>query len=368
MKNHFLIIAVSVLSLTSCKKEQQGQQMAAVNPFPVVKVANKSVKSFQEYPARIEGVINNSVRAKIQGYINELYVDEGQYVKKGQKLFKLETDVLTESANASKASLEAAKVEVNRLKPLVEKGIVSPVQLETAMANLNQAQAAYDNVIANINYSVIRSPVDGIVGKLHLREGSLVGPSDQTPLTVVSDTRQVYAYFSMSEAEYLSFLQQYKGDNIKERLENLPLVELVLANGNLYAEKGKIEAVTGQINPLTGTIQFRATFNNENGLLANGSSGTVLVPVEYDNVLVIPQASTFEQQGVSYVYKVKQDTAISSIIKVKTNTQNLTIVEEGLNENDEIVAIGINKLRSGMPIKPQMINLDSLIQSIKPVF
>lgn len=363
-----IVILVTALTLFGCKKEQQRQQTSRVQPFPVVKVTHKTVTSHQEYPAKIEGIINNSVRAKIQGYIKEVYVDEGQPVKKGQLLFKLETDVLSQSAAATKASVEVAQVEVNKLKPLVEKGIISPVQLETAKANLMQAKASYNNVMASINYSVIKSPVDGIVGQLPFREGSLVGPSDSEPLTVVSDTRQIYAYFSMSESDYLDFLQQTKGESLKEKLSNIPSVELVLTNGHKYPEKGKIEAATAQIDPQSGTIQFRATFDNKNGLLANGSSGNILVPKVFDNVLVIPQQSTYEQQGVTYVYKVSQDTAVSTIIKVKANTDNLTIVEEGLKDNDEIVALGIGKLRSGTPIVPQPISLDSLIQSIKPIF
>ena len=169
MKNYILLLAISALTLTSCKKEQPQAAQTQAQPFPVVKVAHKSVTSYQEYPAKIEGIINNSVRAKIQGYIKEVYVDEGQAVKKGQLLFRLETDALNQSASASKASIEVAQVEVNKLKPLVEKGIISPVQLETAKANLMQAKASYNNVMANINYSVIKSPVDGIVGTLRLR-------------------------------------------------------------------------------------------------------------------------------------------------------------------------------------------------------
>ena len=172
----------------------------------------------------------------------------------------------------------------------------------------------------------------------------------------------------MNESEYLDFLQQTKGESLKEKLGNTPMVDLVLANGKKYSEKGKIEAATGQIDSQSGTIQFRATFDNKNGLIANGSSGNILVPKVYDNVLVVPQQSTFEQQGITYVYKVKQDTAVSTVIKVKTNADNFTIIEEGLNENDEIVALGIGKLRSGTPITPQPISLDSLVQSIKPVF
>src|SRR5690606_32497816 len=135
-------------------------------------------------------------------------------------------------------------------------------QLEQARAAYQQAQANYSGVQANIDFGVVRSPISGVVGAINFREGSLVGPADQTPITTVSETGEVYAYFSMNEREYFDFLANTEGKNISEKLKNIPEVELVLANGQVYSEKGKIKTVTGQINPQTGTIQFRATFAN----------------------------------------------------------------------------------------------------------
>lgn len=323
-------------------------------------------------------------------------MDEGQFVRKGQALFKLETNTQAQDTSAAKsgvaaaqssvaaaqASVDAAQIEVNKLKPLVEQNIISSVQLETAKANLlsaqsqlsqaranyQQSQANYKSSAANLDYGTVRAPVSGVVGSLPLREGSLVGPSDQTALTVISDVSELFAYFSMNEKEYLDFLENSEGKTMKEKIEKLPAVKLKLANGSIYEEEGKIEAITGQVDPETGTIQFRVHFPNENGLLTNGNSGNIMIPQVYSDVLVVPDASTFEQQGITYVYKVVQDTAVSSIIGVTAKVNNLTIVSEGLKEGDQIVAKGVGNLRTGTAIQPQAVDFDSIVETVKPVF
>ena len=409
MKNSLIILSASVLSLVACKKEDQGKKDGP-KPVPVIEVQTRNVEGFQAYPASIQGIVNNDVRAKIQGYITQVLVDEGQYVTKGQPLFRLETNVLNESADAaragigaaqsnvsaadanvkaSQAAVNAAKVEVNKLRPLVEKNIISSVQLQTAQANLaraqaqlqqaiaakqqavasvSQASANYKGVQANIDFSVIRSPVSGVVGKLPLRVGSLIGPNDPTPLTTISDTRQIYAYFSMNEKEYLNFLKDSYGATVPEKLKNMPAVELVLANGSVYNEKGKVEAVTGQIDPSTGSIQFRVGFSNPQKLLSNGNSGTIRIPKYYSNALVVPEASTYEQQGLVYVLKVDKDTAKSVPITVEDRVSNMVVIKDGARKGEKIVAEGVTTIKSGTAVKPQPGNFDKIITDIKPVF
>ncbi|WP_292010566.1 efflux RND transporter periplasmic adaptor subunit [Chryseobacterium sp.] len=394
MKNKLIIFSVAAFSLTACKKEAANQ--GGAKPYPVVSVEVKNIVGYQTFPANIQGIVNNDVRAKIQGYITQVLVDEGQYVTKGQPLFRLETNTLNENAAAAKAgigaakssvaaaqaSVNAAQVEVNKLKPLVDKKIISNVQLQTAQANLasaqaqlqqaiasqHQAAANYKEVEANIDYSIIRAPISGVVGKLPLKVGSLVGPTDQTALTTISDTSQVYAYFSMNEKEYFDFLEKTVGATMPEKIKNLPMVELQLANGSLYPEKGRIEAITGQIDPTTGTIQFRVGFNNAQKLLSNGNSGTIRFPKSYDNVMVVPESATYEQQGIVYVYKVEKDTAKNVVVSVIDRIDNMALLKSGVNKGETIVAAGIGGLKSGTPVKPQPVKLDSLVQSIKPKF
>lgn len=409
MKNKIILLSFSVLSVLSCK---QGDQQPPQGPKVVTTVAveNRNVTGYSTFPASIEGRVNNEVRAKMQGYVTQVLVDEGQYVTKGQPLFRLETNSLNQSANAAQAgvgaarsnvaaseasvkaaqsAVNAAQVEVNKLKPLVEKNIISNVQLQTAQANLAraqaqvaqavagkqqasagvaQAQANFQGVQANIDYSVIRAPISGVVGKINFRTGSLVGPGDAMPISSVSDTSELYAYFSMNEKEYLDFLKNSVGASLPEKLKNIPPVELLLANGDVYKEKGYVKAVTGQIDSSTGSIQFRVVFPNPDKLLSNGNSGTIRIPIAYDNVLVIPESATIEQQGLVYVYKVKQDTATSAVIKVIDRVNNMVIIKEGAEKGEVVVAEGVGTLKSGTPVKSEPKKFDDLINAIKPIF
>src|SRR5690606_18432814 len=231
--------------------------------------------------------------------------DEGQKVRKGQVLFKLETQSLSQDAEAAKANINAAQVEVDKLIPLVEKNIISSVQLETAKAKLAQAKSGYSSIAANIGHATIKRPIGGYVGSSPFREGALVSPSDPQPLTTVSTTEDVYVFFALNEKDYLNFLKTTKGTTRDEKVKNFPEVELELATGTIYDQKGKIETVTGQINKTTGTVTFRAKFPNPNGLLANGSSGAIRIPKTYENTLVVPESATYEQQGIVYAYKVQ---------------------------------------------------------------
>lgn len=409
MKNRIIIYTLLSFTALSCKKKEE-QKQEGPKEVPVIAAEIRNVTGYTTFPTSIQGRVNNDVRAKIQGYVTQVLVDEGQYVTKGQPLFRLETNTLNQSADAARAGIGAARsgveaaranvsaaqaavqsaqVEVNKLVPLVQKNIISNVQLETARANLSRAQAQlsqaraaqqqasasvsqatanYQGVQANIDYSVIRAPISGVIGKLPLRVGSLVGPSDQIPLTTVSDTSGIFAYFSMNEKEYLDFLENSYGATVPEKLRNMPMVELELANGSLYPEKGKIEAVTGQIDASTGTIQFRVSFPNSSKLLSNGNSGTIRVPKLYEQALVVPESATFEQQGLVYVFAVEKDTAKNKIIEVTDRVNNLVVIKEGLKKGDKIVAQGVATLKPGTAVKQKPADFDEIVNAIKPIF
>lgn len=380
-KFNFLAIALTGLFVVSCGKKE-APQMAPPATLDVVDASIKDVVGYSEFPASIEGKINNDVRAKIQGYIQQVFVHEGQIVTKGQPLFKIETNVLTESANAAKsgiasaqASVNVAQVEVNKLIPLVEKNIIGSVQLETAKANLEsaksmlaQARANYNSLNANIDFSVVRSPVNGIVGDLPFKNGSLVGPADPQALTKVSDVSEVFAYFSMNEKEYFTFLNNAEGNSLAEKLKSLPAVELVLADGSIYSEKGRIETVTGQVSQATGTVQFRVAFKNPQRLLSNGNSGSIRLPKYYKQVLVVPEIATYEQQGTINLYTVKNDTAYNKVIQITDRVDNMVIVKDGIKAGETVVVSGVINLRNQSPIKPKKVNFDEVVKSIEKVF
>lgn len=395
MKYYFkLFVLLFVISFTACKgKKNQAGAMNMVPQMPVVEVSQRDVESFYIFPADIEGKNNNAVRAKITGYIKKVLVDEGAIVKKGQLLFQLETNILNENASAAKANIaaananikaaeaqvQAAQVEVDRLVPLVTKNIISNVQLETAKAKLAQAQgqlaqtkaasqssiANYKGVAANINFSNITSPINGVVGKINFREGSLVSPQDQLPMTTVSQIGDIYAYFTLNEKQFIYFFQHVEGKDIEDKIKQIREVSLQLADNSIYPIKGKIETSTGQIDPNTGTIQFRASFKN-NGILSNGSTARVMIPRKYENVLVIPESATYEQQGFVYAYKVQGDSVVNTIVNVVDRVNNLAIIDNGLVKGDKIIAAGVGNMKNGMKVKPNIVNIDS-ITNIKVV-
>lgn len=366
-----LVFSLGIITLfMSCgDKEQAPQGPQGPTPFQVTTIPQKTVTGYTTYPTSIEGVNNSEVRAKISGYITDVLVDEGQKVKRGQTLFKLETQSLTQDAAAANANVNATQVEVDKLKPLVEKNIISQVQLETAKAKLQQAQSSYNSIGANIDYGNIKSPVDGYVGSIRLRKGTLISPTSQEPLTTVSDISEVYAYFSMNEREYLDFIQNTEGKNIQDKIKNMPKVTLILANGTPYDKEGTVETINSQVNSNTGSISFRAVFNNDERLLTNGNSGKIRVPKTYTDAVVVPKESTYEQQGSIYVYKLgEDDMAVSTRINVLADVENIYVVSDGVKEGDKIVAKGVSKLRGDSKIKPMEVPFDSIAKPIDKVF
>jgi membrane fusion protein, multidrug efflux system len=356
MKNRLLLSAIAALSiLSSCgNKEQQAAPQQGPAPFPVQTVSREDATVFEEYTANLEGRQNVEIRPKVNGFIQKIYVDEGQEVRKGQLLFKLETQTLNQDAAAAKAAVTAAQVEVDRLKPLVDRKIISNVQLETAKANLAQAKAAYGSVAANISYGTITSPVDGVIGALPFKEGALVSSTMADPLTTVSDTRVVRAYFSMNEKQMLDFTRTFPGATLEAKLKNTPPVSLVLVDGSEFDQKGKLDAVQGLVNATTGTTQFRAEFNNPQAVLRSGSNGIVRIPVVHKNVVVVPQNAVFDVQGKQMVYVVNKDNTVKSkVLTIATTSGTNFIVSEGLEAGETIVAEGASKLKDGDAIVPQ---------------
>ncbi len=370
-KMKILLLLFPMLILTSCGEDNATKDNVSteLTPFQVVAIPAKNITAFTTYPASIEGVINSEVRAKISGYITDVLVDEGQQVKKGEVLFKLETASLSQDAAAARANVNAAQVEVDKLKPLVEKNIISNVQLETAKAKLQQAQSSYNGINANINYGVIKSPVDGFVGSIRFRRGALVSPTNQQPLTTVADISAVYAYFAMNEKDYLDFIQDTPGVTKSEKIKNLPKVNLILANGRIYEEEGIVETINSQVDLATGAITFRAKFNNPARILSNGNSAKIQIPKLFKDVIVVPKESTYERQGNTYVYKVAKDSmAVTTALTVIAEVDNLYLVERGLNVGDHIVATGVNKIRGETKIAPKPVSFDSIAKPIQKVF
>ena len=349
-----IFVSATILLLMSCGGKNQ--QQAAAPQTPSLKAGTlkrQDITLYNSYSTNIQGVQNVEIWPKVSGFVQKIYVDEGQQVKKGQLLFKLETQTLSQDAEAAKAAVNVAQVEVNKLIPLVEKNIISEVQLETAKAKLEQAKSTYSSITANIGYSNIVSPVNGYIGEIPYKVGALVSSTMGKPLTKVSDISGIRAYFSMTEKELLEMKTKMTDDGSTVSAENTPEVELVMINGETYPQKGKIAMVNNIINPTTGSVTLRADFDNPNRLLSSGSTGTIKVPATYKGVFVIPQFATVDLQGTKMVYVLNDDNTVKTIpLNIVAQTDKEFIVEKGLEEGSTIVTEGVSKLKDGQTINP----------------
>ncbi len=314
--------------LYSCTPSSGNPGMAggAAPALPVLTVGSVDATTYREFPALLEGKVNVEIRPQVAGYLDAVYVDEGAFVKAGQALFRINDQTYREQQANANAALEAAEanlvkaqLEVDRLAPLVKTNVVSEIQLKTAesglqaaKANVAQAKASAGNARINVGYTVVKAPVSGYIGHLNHRIGSLVGRGEDLPLTVLSEIQDIYAYFSMSETDFLEFKKQFAGNTLEDKIRSVPPVELLLADDSRYEEKGKIETVEGQFDRTTGAISFRATYPNRAGLLRSGNTGRVLVPRNHKNALVIPQDATFELQDKVLVFVVADSNKVVS--------------------------------------------------------
>lgn len=367
--------------MVSCggKDQQAGAAANTVKDYPVITISPHNTTLNIDYPATIEGQQNIEIRPKIDGYIERIFVDEGATVKKGQRLFQInapqyEQEVRTAQANIkiAQANVNAAEMEVNKVRPLVEKDIISSYELESAQftlqsnqAALAQAQATLVNARTNLSYTMVTSPVNGVIGTLPYKIGSLVSSTTTLPLTTVSNISNIYAYFSINEKQALAFEAVAKGATNEERAKYIPPVTLVMANGNEFPEKGRIETASGMINIETGSVRIRATFPNPKSIVRSGSSGIVRIPVTIDTAILVPQKSTYEIQGKKFVYLVSDSATVKSVeINIRPdNSGQFFVVEEGLKAGDKIVLEGVAGLRENMAIKPRQVNTDSVFKA-----
>ena len=356
----------------------EGMPQLPVPTLPVVVVDTMSATTHKEYSASLEGSKDIEIRPQVDGYIEKIYVDEGASVKKGQSLFLINDRPFREQLNNARASLAVAKanltnaqINVSKLTPLVKNGVISDVQLKTAQASYDaaaasvfQAQALVQQAQINLGYTLIKAPADGYIGRIPFKTGSLVGLSTAEPLTVLSDINEVYAYFSLSENDFIQFEKEFPGKTIEEKLKAMPAVELVLADNTVYPKKGKVQTVSGQFNNNMGAISFRASFQNTEGMLRSGNTGTIRIPRSVSNAVVVPQEATFELQDRVFAFVVKDSNKVaSSPLALTGKSGNYYLVEDGVKPGDKIVYSGIDRLQDGAVIRPHLLSIDSLLKA-----
>lgn len=376
----FTVLILFSLAACNQKKEGTAARDEQVLDYKTLTLFTQNATLENKYPATIEGRQNIEIRPKVDGFIEAIYVDEGTFVKKGQALFKINAPQYEQEVRTSKAAIEiaeanvlSAQMDVDKIRPLVEKDIISKYELESAefnlqsrIAQLAQAKATLANASVNLGYTTITSPVDGVVGTLPYKIGSLVNSGTPMPLTIVSDISSVFAYFSLNEKQLLEFSKK-SGRSLQTELSSLPPVSLILANGILYSQKGKVDATSGAINTATGSIRIRATYPNPNNVIRSGSSGVVVIPLTIESAIVIPQKITYEIQGKKFVYVVDEDNTVASrAISVMDNHDgHFYVVTDGLSEGEQVVLEGLATLRDGATIKPVLVsNTDSLYQDL----
>lgn len=373
------IIVAAAVYMSGCSQAQGNQAAMPPQSLPVLPINNTVATTYLEYSATVEGKTNVEIRPQVSGYLDKIYVEEGAYVTAGQPLFKINDKPYGEQVNnaqanvaAAKANVEKASIEVNRLTPLVENKVISDVQLKAAQAaydaakaQLAQAQAANSNAGINLGYTLLKAPVNGFIGRIPFKTGALVGKGEAQPLTVVSDIKEVYAYFGMSENDFLNFTNQVAGKTISEKIKNLPPVELQLADKSIYGAKGKIELMEGQFDKNIGAITFRATFPNPDGLLRTGNTGKVRIPQLNSGLLPVPQTSTFEIQDRVFVYAVgDSNKVISKPIHIVRKTTDYYLVDKGVQSGEKIVFAGMDRLQDGAVINPQVLSADSILKAM----
>lgn len=358
-------IFAACVTLFACGNKQQGgfnqvKELAVISLQP----SNSELRS--SYPATIKGKQDIEIRPKVAGFITKLGVEEGSVVKKGQTLFIIDPVQYEAAAKVARAnekvartSMQTSQLTYDNKKELRRKNIISEFELQVAendlatkSALLAQAEAQLVNANNDLSYTNVVSPSNGIAGTIPYRVGSLVNSSTPEPLTVISNIDQMYVYFSMTEKALLAMVRQ--GGTIQAILSKMPEVELLLADGTAYPEKGKIETISGVIDQSTGSVSVRATFPNDKNILRTGGTGSVILPYIQEGTLVIPQKATFEIQDKKFVYLVTDSSTVKS---TEIGIFNLDdgqgyVVTSGLKPGDKIVIEGIASLRDGMPIKP----------------
>lgn len=367
--NRIVLLFSIVVGFAACTSTEENKSEAG--KFPITSPLRVDTTYTSEYITEIQSVQNVEVRAKIKGYIEHIYVDEGKPVKAGQTLFSISNKEFNQELLKAKAMLKSAiseaktaEFELQSVKTLADKKIVSKTELQKAQANLDAANAKIEEAQANeasaninLSFTEIKAPFDGIINRIPFKTGSLI--DEGTMLTSISNNKEVYAYFNVSEKEYLGYTSQ------KENGER-GNITLLLANGEPHKYKGSIETIEGEFDRNTGNIAFRAKFPNPDLLLKHGSSGKVQLTNELNNALIIPQKATFEIQDKFYVFVVDANNAVKARnILIKQRLPHLYVIASGLSANDKIIYEGIQNVKEGDEILTDFIPMQQVISQLK---
>jgi len=356
-----IALLVPALALLAACGGNQPMQQPPVTEVDFMEVGPGTAQVEKRYPGAVEGAVNVDIKAQVSGYLDQIYVKEGDYVQKGQQLFRIKGDVFNEQVNNSKAAYQAAlaaeqtaKIELEKIRPLVEGKVYTELQLQTAEASyaaakaqVAQARAALGSSQINAAFSLITAPVSGYIGRIPNRIGNLVTPADAVPLTTLSDINTVYVYFSLSEADFIAFVKDRKVD------KGMNTVELIMADGAVYDHKGQLEIASGNIDRSTGSIPLKAVFPNPDKLLRSGGSGKIVLRKTIENAIAIPMASVKDIQDKYFVYTLGDSNKVAmKPIEIEGHSGNNYLVKSGLKPGEKLALDRIDVLNEGMQVKP----------------
>ena len=364
MKKIALWVLTAVM-LTSCgsKSNKMGE---ASNDFAVETIQTTTADLKTSYPATIKGMQDIEIRPKVSGYLVKLLVDEGATVRKGQPLFLIDSEQYRATVKAAKAQIRVCraniatqKLTVDNKRMLFKQNIISSYDLKMAEntlasyeAQLAAAEAQFQSAQDNLRWCTVTSPADGVVGSIPYRVGSLVSGQSAEALTTVSNISKMYVYFSMTEKQLLALTREAGGVNAA--IKKMPAVSLVLSDGTTYSQSGTISTVSGVIDPSTGSVQMRATFDNAQHILRSGGTGSILIPTHASDAIMVPQSATFDVQDKKFVYVVNADKTVATreITVLPQNNGQTYVVASGLRAGERIVIDGVNQLKNGQKINP----------------
>ena len=335
-----LMGCLAVLATAACHHDADPPHEEPAT-YPVTTPLRRDSIVTREYVAQVRAIQHIEVRAQERGYLQEIYVDEGQVVRAGQKMFQITPLLSQAELQKAQAEAEFAQIEYQNTRLLADGNIVSANELALAKAKVNKAEAELTLARVHRDLTEISAPFTGIMGRFQVRLGSLVDESEL--LTTLSDNRSVWVYFNVSETEYLEY---------KSRAGTAPLsVRLVLANGQTFDQVGRVDTIEADFNNETGNIAFRAVFPNPKGLLRHGETGTIVVTTPLPDALVIPQKATFEILDKKYVYVVDDKGVVHArAITVAHELPHVYVLASGLTEQDRVLVDGLGKVRDGSTI------------------
>ncbi|NVK28882.1 MAG: efflux RND transporter periplasmic adaptor subunit [Flavobacteriia bacterium] len=356
MRKFLILLSIPMcITVVSCGSDHEvkHEESTYTATHPIVLDTNMT----REYVCQIHSISHIEVRAQERGYIQKIFVDEGQLVKKGQLLFQIMPNLYQAELAKARAEANFAEIELNNTKSLADSGVVSSNELAMAQSKYAKAEAELYLAQTHLNFTNIVAPFDGLIDKLDVRLGSLVDDGDL--LTHLSDNSDLWVYFNVPEAEYLDYITSTASQS-KET------VRLKMANGKIFNELGVVSTIEADFDHETGNIQFRATFPNPNGILRHGETGNILMSTPLNQAMIIPQKATFEILDKKYVFVINRDNILETReIKIGEELPHLYVVTGGLSTDDTILLEGLRRVRAGEEVHVDLIDPEVAINGLE---